>query len=169
MVLCSGANNLPLLRQIEKREATDQIQLATNLHMLCVKGPRNILPTESIICWPKQIMIASHPAGDNETVSFISVFTKEQHAEFGRLDTPTTSSTSSIGTINPVIIQTALNILFRVSPQIAKGRDSLQWQAYSGWKMEHPTVPQNHWVPHCEGKIIFITNQSNFSKIFANF
>ena len=165
MVLCSGANNLPLLRQIEKREATEQIQLATNLHMLCVKGPRNILSTESIICWPKQIMIASHPAGDNETVSFISVFTKEQHAEFGRLDTPTTSS---IGTINPVIIQTALNILFRVSPQIAKGRDSLQWQAYSGWKMEHPTVPQNHWVPHCEGKLFSLPiNQISQKLIFS--
>ena len=114
--------------------------------MLCVRGPKHILPTESIVCWAEHILVATHPCGEDETICYITAFTAEQQADVGSLD----QTPNPIGSVNPIIVQSALSILFRISPQIADGRNSLSWQVYTGWKVDHPTSP-DHWVPSCQG------------------
>lgn len=162
LFLCSGSSNFNLVKQfIKPNEDVSGLQKCSNLHMLCIKGPKDIIPPNSVICWPKQLFIASHSIGD-ETLLYISIFNQEQNEAV-----KTDENEYPKNAVNNSIIQAAVQQFFSMYPLANENKEKLQWNCYSAWKNDHPSFPA-HFIPFCKNvePNVVIVNPNIVANIF---
>ena len=145
MYLCAGKGNYNLLKTLGNQDIP---QRCVNLHMLCVKGPKDILPPQSIVCWPLQMLVAAHCDGA-ETLYYASIFNEAQNGSTG-------IGSEDIET-NPDIIEDAVKRLCSLIPSLEENKDKLEWDYYSAWKNDHP-FGKPHFVSYFKGKYIPLLN-----------
>ena len=141
------------MKSISKETEVKAPQKTLNLHMLCVRGSRNLLPLDSVLCWNLQMMVIAHPIGESETIYYISIFNKEQYQLVG-------INSTEAAVVDENVIQSAVERFFTIFPMAEEKKNELQWSSYSCWKNEHPTASAHHQA-YCDRMYNYSINHTN--------
>ena len=99
-------------------------------------------------------MIAAHPLENDQTLYYLSVFSKEQNEAISKEELPSNASSP----LKREIVQHCIPSLFALLPSVQEHRHSLLWSVYSGWKINHPSSPSAHWLPIFQGNSLSYIN-----------